>query len=165
MWWWRLILILFVAYMICMTCAIMPQRRYLMYILMRNKLLNYSLTCEWGFFNRFRAGIVPLAQIDGIMQILMQWKFKKRLLYYVCEGLVNFCYRCTRTPSQISQQPFFDFHVWYYIDCVIHSFQFQCKQHTEYIATFINHTMFGRHKAARGRQYFSKYYPKEYNTL
>ena len=29
-------------------------------------------------FNRFRAGIVPLAQIEGIMQFMMQWKLQKK---------------------------------------------------------------------------------------
>ena len=29
-------------------------------------------------FNRFRAGIVPLEQIEGIMQIMMQWKLQKK---------------------------------------------------------------------------------------
>ena len=43
-------------------------------------------------FNRFRGGIVPLAQIEGNMQMMMYAMkvTKKGCCTNVCEGLVNF---------------------------------------------------------------------------
>ena len=116
-------------------------------------------------FNRFRAGIVPFAQIEGIMQFMMQWKLhKKGCCTMTVKALLISAIDILEFLHRFHNSLFFFFSslIIYRLRDTFIPIPMQAP-HWLKIATFINHTnMFGRHKAARGREYFSKYYTKQY---
>ena len=109
--------------------------------------------------NRFRGGIVPLGQIEGNMQMLMYAMkvTKKGGCTNVCEGLVNFLSTSDLDVLDFLQSFRNSLFLYFLYNNRLHLIHScQCKQHTEYIATFISMIIFlvyTRHEA--GKNYYN----------
>ena len=88
---------------------------------------------------------MPLGQIEGNMQMLMYAMkvTKKGSCTNVCEGLVNFLSTSDLDVLDFLQSFHNSLFLYFLYNNRLHLIHsFQCKQHTEYIATFISMIIF-----------------------